>query len=518
VRHIFKNASITSILGGLGVASGLVLDALILSSFGMGYQTDAFFAAMTIPLLLTSVFAAQCPRVLIPVFAQYFTRNDRAAAWRLLSNLATTGFAVLALSSLAGAVLSGVVVPLQIPGLERRTIDLAVWLSRILFWLLLSQGLATILQSALFAQQRFGISSSGKLVTNAFTIVVLVLGRQRFGIQAVAVGTLLGSVVQVAALAMALSADGFKYRWVCRPADPQLREIARSFGYPVMGHVLSEAGTILQNVLGSFLGSGNLTVIRYASRIVQANAGIFLGSVVQVTFPLLSKHAAANDIRAQRKTLLESLQLLSVVGVPVSVWLIVVAKPMLVLLFVRGAFSGADAALTAVVLSLMVPDILLGRLGSIAQTLFYANRDTRTPFTSTVVYTVAHTIFAILLVRKFGVLGLPIAVSLASLSYAAYMIAKMQSRFGPIGWRELYGFSIRLAAASAVALAGFASGTRLVAAATVSDSLGKLLNFAVPTGFSVCAFAVAALLFRLIDARFFLPRGARHDLFVARSS
>jgi hypothetical protein len=77
-RKMFKNAGITTVLVGLGVASGLILDALILGTFGLGYQTDAFFTALAIPLLLTSVFSVQCPRVLIPVFADYSVGTTRS--------------------------------------------------------------------------------------------------------------------------------------------------------------------------------------------------------------------------------------------------------------------------------------------------------------------------------------------------------------------------------------------------------------------------------------------------------
>src|SRR5262245_5766532 len=92
--YIFKNASISSRLSGLGVASGLILDALILSAFGIGYQTDALYTAFTLPLLIASVFSIQGPKVLVPVFTEYFSRNDQATAWGLLSNLVTSGFFV----------------------------------------------------------------------------------------------------------------------------------------------------------------------------------------------------------------------------------------------------------------------------------------------------------------------------------------------------------------------------------------------------------------------------------------
>ena len=177
------------------------------------------------------------------------------------------------------------------------------------------------------------------------TIIVVIFGHDHWGIQAVVAGMLFGGFVQVVVLASALSTYNFRYRWVLKPSDPKLREILRSFRNPLAGHVLGESGMILQNVLGSFLGSGSLTAMRYASRITEAIAGILLGSVVQVTFPLMAKHAAANDLRAQRKTLLESFRILTVVGVPVCIWLILAAEPLVVLLFERGEFSRADAGL-----------------------------------------------------------------------------------------------------------------------------------------------------------------------------
>jgi len=501
-HYIFKNARTTATLGGLGVVSGLILDALILSAFGAGPQTDAFFAALTLPLIIINVFSIQGPKVLIPVFSEYFHRDDHAAAWGLLRNLFTTAFCGLVGVWLLGVTLSAILVPLQIPGLEPKTIAAAVWLSRLLFGLVVCQGLASILQAVLYARHRFLLSSSGKLVSNILTITVVMLSRRQLGIQAVAVGMLFGTFVHVAILASVLFTLGFRYRWMLQPSDPKLRALLGSFRYPLAGHVLSESGMILQNILGSFLGSGNLTVMRYASRIVQAVAGVLLGSVVQVTFPLMARHAAANDLRAQRTTFLDSLRLLTIVGLPVCIWLILAAKPLVVLLFERGAFSRADAVLTGVLIALMVPDILLGRVVGVIERLFNANLDLRTPFISTLIFTCAHTGFAILLVRLLGVLGMPMAVTLASVSNAIYMIVRLQRSFGPVGWSQMRDFPLRLAAACAVGGGGFAVGARLATMTTVSYSAAKFLNVAIPTGFAAGLFIAGALTFRLVDSRF----------------
>jgi putative peptidoglycan lipid II flippase len=372
--------------------------------------------------------------------------------------------------------------------------------------LVFCQGLASILQSVLFARHSFVISSSGKFITNLSTIVIVAAGHRQFGIQAVVAGMLAGGGIQIVLLGWALSSSGFRYHFRVTWADPKLREILRSFRHPIIGHVFGESAPILQNILGSFIGSGSVTVLKYASRIVQAIAGMLLGSVVQVTFPLIAKHATTNDLTVQRKTLLESIQLLIAIGVPVCIWLILTAEPLMVFLFVRGRFLAADAILSAAVIQLMVPDILLGRVCSVMQTLFYAKLETRIPLVSTLIFTFANTVLATILSHVAGVLGIAIAVSLASLSNTIYMTWKLHTRFGPIGWGHLWGFSVRLAATCVIGGGGLFIGTRLATFTTVSHDLANFLALAMPTFFGICSFLVAACLFRLMNS-LLLPIG-----------
>lgn len=508
-RDIFRNASITAVLSGLGVVSGVVLDVLILSAYGAGSQTDALFTALTVPLLIATIFSIQFPKILIPIFSDYFSRNDSVTAWDLLSNLLTSIFCALAAICVLGMALAAVMIPLQIPGLESKTVAVAVRLSQMVFWLVLLGGLASILGAVLYAKNRYAVYSSGKLLSNTVTILVVTFGHTQWGIQAVAVGMLLGGVVQLLVLLLALFTHNFKYRWILNPSDPTLRQILTSFRYPLTGHILGESGVILQNFLCSFLGSGSLTMMRYASRIVQAIGGILLGSVVQVTFPLMAKHAAANHLDAQRKTFLDGVRLIAAIGIPVCVWLILAAEPLVVLVFERGEFTWGHAALTAFLIQCMVPDILLGRVVSLTQTLFYSNKDVRTPLVSTIIYTCVHTVFAIVLVGLFGVVGLPIAVSFAALCNATYMIIMLHRRFGPIGWNQMLDFQLRLTAASIMGGLGFVLAMKFTTLTLVSYLTAKILQLALPTASGILLFISGAFLFRLIDIHFLLSVGRR---------
>src|SRR2546428_6486458 len=171
-----------------GTASGFLLDALILAVFGVGNPTDALSAALTIPLIIGSVLRGQVPKVLIPVFTYHRVQDSESIAWDLLRNLVTTSFFVLVGISIVGVALSGAIMPLQMPGLKSDTISLSVSLSRMLFGLVVFQGLGSILQSVLFARHSYLISSSGKLVANLLTIAVVIPWNGHFGVQAVAAG------------------------------------------------------------------------------------------------------------------------------------------------------------------------------------------------------------------------------------------------------------------------------------------------------------------------------------------
>ena len=509
MRYLFKNASIITILSGAGVACGLALDALILAVFGVGTQTDAYFAALALPLLIVNTLAIQGPKVLIPVITQSLGQQGREATWDLLRNLITTAAAALMGIAALGMLLAGLLMPAQIPGLEDPVVSLAAELNRWLFLLVPLQGSAVILQSVLYAHHRYLASSAGKLITNCLALVFAALFYQRLGIQAVALGMIAGASAQLALMYLALLNRGFRYRFAFHPGDPLLRNALSSLKYPLAGNAVAETRALLENLLGSFLGGGSLTVLRYASRIVTAIAGVLMGSIIQATFPLVAHHAAAGDEGKMRKAILQSVKLLALAGVPISLWLAFTAQPLLVLLFERAEFTRSDAALTGVLVVLMTPYILLSRLIGVAQTPFYSLLEMHPPFYSTLVFFAVNTASALLLIKHWGLYSLPLALSLASLCGALFMIAQLNRRFGPVGWPSLRGFLWRLLAAGLVSAFGLVSGTYLTQLITAQGLIEKLLDLAVPSMLGLGAFAAMALMLRLVDLRSLRPGADR---------
>src|SRR5438093_9079339 len=90
--HLIRNTGVVSICSTAGVLSGLILDAVILASFGLGKQTDAFFVALAIPILIDGTLSIQVTQALVPILASLEKESGSGSAWDFLSNLITIWF------------------------------------------------------------------------------------------------------------------------------------------------------------------------------------------------------------------------------------------------------------------------------------------------------------------------------------------------------------------------------------------------------------------------------------------
>src|SRR5438552_13693458 len=116
--YLIKNTVVTSACQGLATISAFVLDAMIVSTFGLGHETDAYFAALALPLTVTSIIQSQGPAVLVPVFTAAIEKNGRHVPSALLSSLLNASALILCAIALLGVIASPVLVPLLVPGLS----------------------------------------------------------------------------------------------------------------------------------------------------------------------------------------------------------------------------------------------------------------------------------------------------------------------------------------------------------------------------------------------------------------
>ncbi len=483
---------------GLGVASGFVLDAAILARFGLGFQTDAFFAGIAIPFLIDATLSVQFTQVIIPMLAAIRKGSGEQAASSYLSNVISVWLLLVSALAGMGMAISKLIIPWQVPGLSPSTIMMACHMNMLLVWLVPLCGLAALLSGALYSLHLYGLSSSTKAMNNLAIISVVGLSYGFLGIYSLALGYLVGAAAQCLVLWVALTRAGFRFRFSFDLQDPTLRETAKLVAYPLAGQMLGELRSLLENFCASFYAAGILSALRYASRIIQALSGVLMGSVVTATTPMVAHYVAEKHFAGMKTAIRNGVKLLIFMSVPVGLLLIFDGEKLIRVLFQRGKFSHADATLTSQLVALMTPYILFSRMISITQTPFYAIKDTTTLVASSIWVFFLYLAVIPLALRGLGVSGFPLATSLATGLGALVMCSFARRKFGPMGWDRLGGFSLRIIGASAIGCLGFMLGNRLSTNFGFLGFLGLCFSAAIPSLLGLVAFGCGALIFGLV--------------------
>jgi putative peptidoglycan lipid II flippase len=204
------------------------------------------------------------------------------------------------------------------------------------------------------------------------------------------------------------------------------------------------------------LPNGNIAAMQYATKVVGFPQQLFAVAIATVIFPILSAQFASNELPSLRVTASAGLRMTALITMPAALSLIVLAQPIISVLFERGAFTYGDLVRTAGAMQFYAIG-LIGLAASILLTrCFFAMRDSRTPVIVASSVMVLNVVVSALLVHPFGVNGLASANSLASLAEAAILYFVLRRRIGASDDELAGGSMFRIVFASmAMALAGY---------------------------------------------------------------
>ena len=412
--------SLATVGGYTGISRilGLVRDMLFAPVLGTGPVADAFFVAFRLPNLFRRLFAEGAfNAAFVPLFARHLETEGRAAA-RLFAEQSLAALLTLLLL-LTAAAMAGMpwLMYLLAPGFaaDPEKFDLAVALSRITFPYLLFMGLVALLSGLLNALYRFAAAAAAPIVLNVFFVFSMVVVLPFTG----APGELLAWTVAAAGLgqfALLLAA--------CRRAGMTLRLPRPRFTPGVvrlmklMGPGLLSAGAMQINLMvGTIIASlqiGAVSYLYYADRVYQLPLGLIGIAFGVVLLPDLARKLRSGAEAQAMHSFNRGLELAMLLTVPAAVALLVIAEPIVVVLFERGAFGPADARATAGALAAYALGLPAFVLIKVLQPAFFAREDTVTPLRMAVATVAANVVLSLILFWPLRHVGLALATTLAA--------------------------------------------------------------------------------------------------------
>jgi len=423
---------------------GFVRDILLAATLGTGLVNEAYVAAFRLPNLFRRLLAEGAfNSAFVPLFAKSLESDGRDAA-RLFARDVMAGL-ILVLLVLTAVFEIGMsfFMYLQVPGFadDAEKFELTVLLGRIMFPYIGFMSLLAMLGGVLNSFGRFAAAAFAPVMLNVVLILVLAAisaggyGDSKTSGLILAGGVFIGGIAQLALVVIDLRRADFSVplgrpRW-----SPQIKRLLQLMVPGLIAGGITQLNIWVGTIIASF-SVGAVSFLYYADRVYQLPLGIVGIAIGVVLLPDLSRRLRAGNGDEVLHTQNRALEFSLVLTLPAAVALVVIAQPIIGVLFQRGAFTAADTAATSAALaafSLGLPAFVLIKVFSPG---FFAREDTKTPMWFAGAGMVVNVAGSLALFPPFGHVGIAVATSLAGWVNAILL--------GTTLWRRGYFVADRL--------------------------------------------------------------------------
>lgn len=457
---LFQSTLIITFFSVLKIVLGFALQIVLAVKFGARMEMDAYLAASTIPTLITTVLLSSLNVTFVPVFFEYKIKRNESEAWKIASSFINLAFLTLSAISLLGILGGGWLVRLTVPGFDSgsKAFILTVNLLRVLFPSIVFSGLAGLLSSVYYSQRKFTLPSLAPALNGLVILLVTFGSASRLGIMSVAVGTLVGSVVQFGLL-LPIMLTGKRYHFQLDYRHPGVVKIAKLMLPLVVGAIFYKANTVVDRFIASGLAEGSISYLGYALKVANILLTVTTQGFAISLLPLMSEYAAANDSEGLRKTVSTGIRSVTFVVTPLIVGVAILRVPIIQLLFERGAFDQQATVGTAWALLCYLGWVYAGSIGAILTSTLYSLQETYTVVKVGIAGMLLEIVLAVAFSRFVGYAGLALALSVVAVINMVVFIAILWKRLKGVDGKHILSSQAKVLISSGVMVGVLLVGT-----------------------------------------------------------
>jgi putative peptidoglycan lipid II flippase len=398
---------------------GFVRDFVIARTFGAGMLTDAFFVAFKLPNLLRRLFAEGAfSQAFVPVLGEYKNKLGEKETKRLVDHVATLLFLALLIVTLLGMAAAPLLVYLSAPGFaaDSDKFALTVELTRITFPYILFMSLVALAGGVLNTWSRFAVPAFTPVLLNVSFIAMALFAAPYFEPPVMVLGwaVFVGGLLQLLFQIPHLKRIGMLPRFSINWRDEGVRRILRLMAPAVLGVSVAQISLLINTIFASFLGTGSVSWLYYADRLMEFPAGMLGAALGTILLPSLAKYHAGGKFDEYSKLLDWGLRLTLLLAAPAALALAIIAVPLIATLFHHGAFTDVDVFKTRDALVAYSIGLLGLILVKVLAPGFYARQNVRTPVRIALVSLFVTQILNLSLIGWLQHAGLALSIGLAA--------------------------------------------------------------------------------------------------------
>ncbi|HHF3169028.1 murein biosynthesis integral membrane protein MurJ [Vibrio alginolyticus] len=425
-KRLLKSGMIVSAMTFISRVLGLVRDVVVANLMGAGASADVFFFANKIPNFLRRLFAEGAfSQAFVPVLTESHAQGDMDKTRELIARAAGTLGVIVSIVTILGVLGSGVVTAVfgfgwfldwMHGGPAAAKFELASVMLKITFpylWFITFVALSGAILNTL---GKFAVSSFTPVFLNVMIILAAWFISPQMEIPEIglSIGVFLGGLVQFLFQIPFLIKAGVmvKPKWGWR--DPGVVKIRTLMIPALFGVSVSQINLLFDTFIASFLQTGSISWLYYSDRLLEFPLGLFGIAIATVILPALSRKHVDAQSEGFAQTMDWGVRMVILLGLPAMLGLMVLAKPMLMVLFMRGEFSPQDVHQASLSLFAYASGLLNFMLIKVLAPGYYSRQDTKTPVKYGIIAMVTNMVFNAIFAYFYGYVGLAIATALSA--------------------------------------------------------------------------------------------------------
>lgn len=418
--------------------------------YGTSAYSDVYIVSMNIPLVIFASIGVALGTTFIPLYQEILNSKGEERALKFSNNVMSIVVILSIILGVLGFIFAEPLVKLFAMHYTGEKLELAVKFVRIMIGGVVFIGLSNLMTSYLQIKGDFTIPGMIGFPNNIIIIVSIILSAVTGNIYILAIGTLIGMLSQFLFQIPFAIKKGYKFKPTIDFKDEYLRKMLILVLPVLIGVAVNQVNAMVDRSLASGLGDGVITALNNANRLNGFVIGMFIATLGAVIYPTLSKLSSENNKEKFAESVANSVNCVNLLVVPASVGAMVLATPVVRILFERGAFNDRSTVLTATALVFYSVGMIGFGLRDILDKVFYSLKDTRVPMTNGIIAVVLNIVLNIILVKFMGHGGLAFATSLSSLICIVLLFRSLKKKIGYYGQDKIRSTFIKTVVASLV--------------------------------------------------------------------
>ncbi len=444
---MIKNSILIGLSFLISKLLGLYRETLLATNFGISslnpnYNLDSYFAAFKLPdFIFNIVSSGVISAAFIPLFVEYYTKHNPERARRFACDSLYILSLFVAIASIVLFIGARYFVQLLVPGFSGDLLEITIQLTRLMLVVPLIFTISGVLNGVNNSLNHFKGMALAPIFYNLGIILGILLWGKTDGIKGVAWGVIIGSVLCLAVQIPEAIKGGFRLVRIDKIWNEHTKRLL-SLAIPRIGGMsITQLSLFADTFLASLLPIGSLTYINLAGNLYFVPVGIVGVSIAVTHFSHMSVLALKGDSTDFAKSVRSSLQTVLFLLIPTTVGMVLISRPLVELLFMRGLFTRENAEITAQTLQIFSFGIVGTSLVQILARAFYALKNTKTPLivgaqAFTINFLVGYTAAFYFHLQTYG---LALATAISSTIYCILLITQLQKKLknGPLfPWKE----------------------------------------------------------------------------------